>query len=69
MKVRFNFSADIYIEGENMTEVRKKFDSIPLFSQEAYEDGNIEFNELRFVEDAETYEDLTREYYECERTI
>lgn len=65
MKVRIKFSADIYIEGENMKEVKDKFMSMPsLFSKEALK-CNAEFNDLELVEDADTYEDLIREYYKA----
>lgn len=62
MKVRFKFSADIYIEGKDMSEVREKFVCMPLFSSDALLNGNAEFNELLLVEDAETYNDLMEEY-------
>lgn len=58
MEVRFKFSADLYIKGKNMKEIREKFESMPLFSADALEDGNAEFSELLLVENADTYEDL-----------
>ena len=66
MEVRFKFSADLYIKGENMKEIKEKFESMPLFSADALEDGNAEFNELLLVEDAETYNDLQKEYDSCD---
>ena len=62
MRVRFKFSADIYIDGKDMSEVREKFETIPLFSADALEDGYAEFNELLLVEDADTNEDLMENY-------
>ena len=62
MEVRFKFSADIYIKGENMDEVRRKFESIPLFSEEANKECGVEFCELLLVEEAETNQDLYDEY-------
>lgn len=64
MEVRFKFSADIYIEGDNMSEIKNKFELMPLFSQEALEDCGAEFSELLLVEDADTNRDLRREYDE-----
>ena len=65
MKVRIKFSADLYIDGENMKQVKDKFMSMPLlFSKEALK-CNAEFNELELVEDADTNENLIREYYEA----
>ena len=63
MKVSFKFDAYIYLEGENMAEIREKFESMPLFSADALEEGSAEFGELFLVEDAETNEDLMGEYY------
>ena len=62
MEVRFKFSADIYLKGKNMAEIREKFENMPLFSAEALENGSAEFNELLLVEDANTYKDLMDEY-------
>ena len=65
MEVRFKFSADIYIKGESMKEIREKFDDIQLFSQEAQEKCGAEFSELLLVEDADTNADLQKEYDTC----
>ena len=62
MKVSFKFDAYIYLEGENMAEIREKFESMPLFSADALEEGHAEFCELLLVEDAETNEDLMEKY-------
>jgi hypothetical protein len=62
MRVRIKFSADVYIEGKDMSEVRDRFESIPLFSSDALLNGHAKFNELLLVEDAETYNDLMEEY-------
>ena len=64
MEVRIKFNADIYIEGETMQEVREKFESMPLWSQEA-KDCGVEFSEIQLVEDAETYDDKRKEYDHC----
>ena len=64
MEVRIKFSADIYIEGETMQEVREKFESMELWSQEALDCG-VEFSEIQLVEDAETYDDKRKEYDHC----
>ena len=62
MKVAFKFDAYVYLEGENMAEIREKFENMPLFSKEALKEGHAEFCELFLVEDAETYKDLMDEY-------
>ena len=65
MEARIKFSADIYIEGDNLEEIREKFENMQLFSQEAHEDCGAEFSELLLVEDSETYNDLRHEYDHC----
>ena len=62
-KVRFKFSADIVIEGDNMQDVREKWEMFPLFSADALDNG-VEFCETLLIEDAETNEDLVEEYEE-----
>jgi hypothetical protein len=61
MEVRIKFSADIYIEGESMQDVREKFEAMPLFSIDALDLG-AEFGEIELVEDADTYKDLRHDY-------
>lgn len=61
MEVRIKFSADVYIKGKNMAEIKSKFEELPLWSDEAKECG-AEFNELLLVDDAKTYEDLRNKY-------
>ena len=57
MKVRIKFDADIVLEGGNMKEIKSKWLSLPLFSNEAL-NHSLEFGEVILVEDGETYEDL-----------
>lgn len=61
MEVRIKFSADIYIEGETMKEIRSKWENLPLWSEKAKE-RSAEFSEVELVEDAETYNDLRNEF-------
>lgn len=57
MKVRIKFDADIVIEGNNMSEIKSKWLSLPLFSEEAI-NLSLEFGEVILVEDGDTYDDL-----------
>lgn len=57
MKVRIKFDADIVLEGGNMKEIKSKWLSLPLFSNETL-NHSLEFGEVILVEDGETYEDL-----------
>ena len=64
MEVRIKFDADIVITGDTMQDVREKFESMELWSQEA-KDCHVEFSEIQLVEDANTYDDLRHEYDTC----
>ena len=64
MEVRFKLSFDVYVEGKDMKEISEKFDCMPLFTVEALDSG-AEMSELLLVENAETYEDLMKEYNEA----
>ena len=61
MKVRIKFDADIVLEGNNMREIKDKWMTLPLFSQEAI-NNSVEFGEIILVEDADTYDDLMSDY-------
>ena len=61
MEVRIKFSADIYVKGESIKEIREKFESMPLFTVEAL-DNFAEYSETLLIEDAETYQDLSDEW-------
>lgn len=63
MKVRIKFDADIVLEGNNMREIKDKWMTLPLFSQEAI-NNSVEFGEIILVEDADTYDDLMSDYNE-----
>lgn len=62
MVARIKFSADIYIEGDNIKDIRDKWIGTPLFSKEALE-CNAQFSELLLVEDDNTYKDLLDEFH------
>ena len=64
MEVRIKFDADIVITGDTMQDVREKFESMELWSQEA-KDCHVEFSEIQLIEDADTYKDLADEYNSC----
>ena len=57
MKVRIKFDADIVLDGDNMKEIKSKWLSLPLFSNEALK-HSVEFGEIILVDDCDTYEDL-----------
>lgn len=62
VKVRIKFDADIVIEAENLSDARCKWESMQLFSKEA-KDSGVEFGETLLIENAENYDDLSKEWY------
>lgn len=64
MEIRIKFSADIIVTGDTMQDVREKFETMPLWSDEA-KGCSVEFGEILLVEDAETYNDMMDEYNKC----
>jgi len=50
------------VEAESVQAAKEKWESMPLWSEEAKECG-VEYSETLLIEDAETYDDLTHEWY------
>ena len=63
MRVRIAFRADVLIEGETMAEIRRKWEDMELFSAEA-EAADVCFLDVDCIEDADTYNDMEKEFYE-----
>ena len=63
MEVRITFRSEVFIKGDNMKEIKEKFEELPLYSADALEDASADFCEVVSVEDAETHEDLENEFY------
>ena len=62
VQVRIKFDADLIIEAENLAEARIKFEGLPLFTEVA-KACNVEYGETLFIEDANTYDDLSHDWY------
>ena len=62
MQVRIKFSADVVITACDVQEARRKWESMPLWSEEMKNAG-AEFSEVLLIEDADTYEDLKSDFY------
>ena len=60
MEVRITFRSEVYIEGDNLRDIKEKWESLPLYSQDA-EKADADFIELISVEDADTHKNL--KYY------
>ena len=58
MEVRITFRSEVYISGENMAEIKDKWESMNLYEK----DNGVEFVEINTVEDAETYKDMMQEF-------
>ena len=54
----FTFRATVRIEGDSFEDCVRKFESADIFGK------NVQFDEIVYVEDVETGEDLTNEYFE-----
>lgn len=61
MKVRIVWSTEVCLEGDNMKEIKDKWEHLSLYSKDL-SDNNAEYVEICSVEDAETYDDLQREF-------
>ena len=62
VRVRIKFSADIAIKAENLAEAKRKWENMPLWSEEALNSG-ADFCEELLIEDAETYDDLQQKWH------
>lgn len=58
MEVAIRFSAVAYVSGENLDEIKAKWDTMPLFA----EGVEVEFGDVDSVENTEDFEDLTEEF-------
>ena len=63
MEIRIKFSADVYIQGDSLDEIRDKWTSMNLFSEEAHENG-VSFDDHLLIEDSETGEDVAYEFWQ-----
>ena len=61
MKLWFTFKCSIAIEGEDIDEIRRKWENVSLFSKEAEEEYDAEYESLVSVED-EDFEEYTDEF-------
>lgn len=62
VNIRIKFSADIAIEADSLAEAKRKWEEMPLWSEEALNSG-VDFCEELLIEDAETYKDLSHDWY------
>ncbi len=65
MVARITFRSEIYIEGEDIKEIRDRFERIPIYDVKLDGDKESEYGfcEIMSVEDAETNEDMETEFY------
>ena len=60
MELRIRFGASVVISGKNLSEIRSKWENLPLWSEEAQK-CSAEFCELELVDD-EDFKDLTSKF-------
>lgn len=65
MLVRITFRSECYVEGDDMAEIRDRFENAGIYSVDFLERLDGDFVETMTIEDAETYEDKSHEYYHC----
>ena len=65
VSVRIKFSADLVIEADTMSKAKAKWESMPLFSEEAKSCG-VEYSETLLIEDSKTYKDVSNEWDYCD---
>ena len=58
MEVRFRFAMEVFIEGDDMADVKRQWEETPI--NELCAKGD--FVEIEAIEDANTYKDLTEEF-------
>ena len=60
MEARITYRSEIIVKGDNLAEIKQKFESMNLTSKE----GNGQFVEMVSVEDYDTYRDIMDEWDE-----
>lgn len=60
MKAKISYRMEIEIEGENLNEIRREYESVNLAPDE-----RAKFVETIYVCDGDTYNDLTSEFENC----
>lgn len=61
-QVQISFRANVTITGDTIDEIRRKWESLELFSDKAFNECGAEFVEVVSVEN-EDFEDLTDKFY------
>lgn len=63
MKIRVTYRCEVYIEGDNVSDCKSKFDKMPLFnpSAEIYNPSFVEVSSAERVDD-ESYKDVMNEF-------
>ena len=64
MEVRITWRSEIYIKGEDIDEIRNKWEALNIdpIDNDDEDITNFDFVELVSVEDADTYDDLMDEF-------
>ena len=58
MVARITFRCEVYVEGEDLDEIRKTWEFMPIFCVDALEDYGADVIEFESAEDAETNKEI-----------
>lgn len=61
MRVRITFRSEVYLEGDNLEEIRKEWENLDLYSEDALKHG-ADFVELVSADDDDTGDDLVDKF-------
>ena len=62
MVARITFRSEVYVYGDDLDEIREKWENLPIFSVDALEKHYADVVEVVSVEDANTFDDLTDKF-------
>lgn len=62
MEARIIFTANIYVSGDTLEDIKKKWEEMPIFCVDALDSG-ADISGVCIVEDAVTCKDITDEWY------
>ena len=57
MEARITFRSEIYISGDSISEIREKWEAMPIFCVDALDEG-AQIIEVCSVEDADTHKEI-----------
>lgn len=65
MEAIIYFTSSVLVKGEDLADIREKFEFLPLYSADATEDAGICFDGVTEVYDNNTKKNITDKFNEC----